>query len=82
MVAYTRDGKRESGFPASAAALERCRPVWRTFPGWNTSTRDARRWDDLPRDAQSYLEWIERDCGVPISIVSVGAERESEVARR
>ena len=82
VVAYTRDGKRESGFPASAAALERCRPVWRTFPGWNTSTRDARRWDDLPRDAQSYLEWIERDCGVPISIVSVGAERESEVARR
>ena len=82
VVSYTRDGRPEPGFPASAAALARCTPIWRAFPGWRSDTRSARRWADLPGNARSYLEWIERECGVPIATVSVGAERDSEVARR
>ncbi len=80
-VDYERDGHLVEGFPGGAAELERCRPRWKTFPGWRTSTRGARRWEDLPPNARGYLEWIERACGVPIVTVSVGAERESEVAR-
>ena len=79
--AYERDGVRVQGFPSSARALEGCRPVWRRFPGWKTSTEGARHWADLPAAARTYLEWVEREVGVPIVTVSVGAARDAEVAR-
>jgi adenylosuccinate synthase len=81
LTEYRRDGKPVSGFPAGAAALARCEPVWEHFPGWKRSTHEVRGWADLPSAARRYLEWIERACGVRIATVSVGAERESEVAR-
>ncbi len=80
-VAYESGGRTLAEFPAAAAALARCRPVWRTFPGWLEPTTAVRRWSDLPRRAGAYLEWVERECGVPITSVSVGAAREAEVAR-
>jgi adenylosuccinate synthase len=78
---YETGGQPVRGFPASAIALDRCRPVWRRFPGWKSSTEQVRRWADLPAAAKSYLEWIEREVGVPISSVSVGAARDAEVPR-
>ena len=81
VVGYERDGRPEPGFPASGAHLERCRPVSRTFPGWKSPTTAARQWRDLPPNARDYLEWIERESGVPIVTVSVGAGREAEVTR-
>ncbi len=78
---YEADGKTLERFPASTRALERCRPVWRSFPGWKTPTTGARRWDDLPSAARSYLEWIEEQAQVPVTVVSVGAEREAEIRR-
>jgi adenylosuccinate synthase len=80
-VGYDRDGKPVRGFPSSARALECCTPVWRVFKGWATSTRAVRRWRDLPAEAREYLEWLEREIGVPIGSVSVGAERAAEVPR-
>jgi adenylosuccinate synthase len=80
-VAYESLGARVEEFPSGAAALARCRPVWKTFPGWNAETGRARRWCDLPGAAREYLEWIERECGVPIESVSVGAGREAAVSR-
>ena len=80
-IGYEIDGRPVYGFPASASQLERCRPVWRSFPGWKTPTTAARHWRDLPSNARDYLEWLEREVGVPIAIVSVGAGREAEVAR-
>jgi adenylosuccinate synthase len=78
---YEVDGRTFDDFHMGAAALARCTPVWRTFPGWRTSTRGARCWSDLPAAARAYLEWVEAEAGVPIASVSVGAEREAEVAR-
>ena len=80
-VGYERDGRRVEEFPSGARALERCRPVWKAFRGWNAPTCAVRRWSDLPARAREYLEWIEREAGVPIATVSVGAEREAEVSR-
>jgi adenylosuccinate synthase len=70
------------GFPAAASGLERATPRWRTFPGWRAPTVAVRRWSDLPGEARAYLEWIEGACGVPITSVSVGAQRDAEVRRR
>ena len=80
-VGYEIDGQPVTGFPSSARLLERCTPVWRTFPGWKCATTGARRWADLPAAARTYLEWIEREVGVRIASVSVGAERAAEVPR-
>jgi len=79
---YERGGAPVAGFPAAARELERCAPVWRSFPGWKQSTGAARTWSDLPRAARDYLEWIEEQVGVPIRSVSVGAERAAEAVRR
>ena len=80
-VAYERDGAVVEHLPSDARVLEQCRPVYRRFPGWRRDTTSARRWSDLPVRAREYLETIEREVGVPIVTVSVGAARESEVAR-
>jgi adenylosuccinate synthase len=80
-VAYESDGRRVDEVPPGARALERCRPVWKSFRGWNCETGAARRWRDLPAAARDYLEWIERECGVPIESVSVGAARDAAVSR-
>ena len=80
-TAYECDGRTLAEYPADARTLERCRPVWRRWPGWRTSTEGVRRWTDLPAAARAYLEAIEQEVGVPISTVSVGAARDAEVPR-
>ncbi|HEY6866516.1 MAG TPA: adenylosuccinate synthase [Candidatus Eisenbacteria bacterium] len=81
VTAYEGPGLDPDGFSADARVLERCRPVWKSFPGWRASTSGTRRWEDLPDRARAYLESIERECEVPIQSASVGAGREAEVAR-
>jgi len=80
-IGYQRDGVAVAHFPSAARDLEHCRPVYRSFPGWRASTEAVRRWDELPFAAREYLEWIERETGVRIRTVSVGAERDAEVTR-
>ena len=81
LTRYTCDGRTLDELPARAATLARCRPEWRSFPGWKSSTAGVRRWQDLPGGAREYLEWVERECGVRIGTVSVGAERDAEIRR-
>ena len=78
---YKVNGRAVEHLPASARQLERCEPVWRAFPGWKTPTTGARRWEDLPENARTYLDWVESQAGIPISVVSVGAERDAEIRR-
>jgi adenylosuccinate synthase len=74
-VGYEIDGQTVRRVP-DTPDLERASPIYETWPGWQASTRDARRWDDLPAAARAYLRRIEELAGVPIRYVSVGAERE------
>jgi adenylosuccinate synthase len=78
---YEWDRRDGMEFPTSARELARCRPVWRTFPGWRTPTAGIRQWGDLPAAARTYLEYVEQASGVRIGSVSVGAERDAEVSR-
>ena len=80
-TAYELEGHLVDGFPATARDLERCRPRYRSFPGWRSPTTAVRRWADLPAAARQYLEWVEGECGVRVRSVSVGAARDAEVAR-
>ena len=74
-VAYRWRGKRLDYPPATAEALAVCEPVYEDLPGWQGATAGATRIEDLPAGARRYLERIETLLGVPIVIVSTGAER-------
>jgi adenylosuccinate synthase len=81
-VAYECDGKRIEQVPACIETLQRCRPVLETFPGWKTSTRDARSWSDLPVRAREYLTKLVEWTGVPIGMLSVGPRRDSTMCMK
>ncbi len=76
---YTRNGQRIDHFPGDLNMLAECEPVYETLPGWQTDTTDARSFDDLPGNAQSYLNRITELSGVPYSIISVGPDREETI---
>jgi adenylosuccinate synthase len=75
-TAYETGAGRLETFPASARLLDESRPVLEAMPGWETTTTEARRFEDLPFAAQNYVRRIESLIGVPIDLVSVGPERD------
>jgi len=78
---YEVDGEPLAGMPVTVGAWNDVRPKWQAFPGWKRTTSGVRAWRELPAEARAYLEWVEREAGVPILSVSVGASREAEFAR-
>ena len=63
-------------FPATVEELSQAVPVYESHPGWKQSTREVRVYKDLPDLAKRYIRRIEEFCEVPVSLVSVGPERE------
>jgi adenylosuccinate synthase len=78
-VAYDMDGQRLDHFPSSSSEFARCRPVYETLPGWQTSTADCRRLEELPATAMAYLRFLAELMEVPIAIVSLGASRDQTI---
>jgi adenylosuccinate synthase len=74
-VAYDFDGQRIDRFPCHADDLRRCRPIYETFPGWNTDVTKVRRVEDLPAGARQYLARVSQLVGKPVEVVSVGPDR-------
>ena len=77
---YLLDGKETHRFPFPVA-LNSAKPVIKYFDGWNCDISSARKWDDLPKEAQDYVTFIEKEIGCPIKYVSVGPERDSIIIR-
>ncbi len=81
-VAYRIDGHVVEEFPSSGDLLARAEPVYETFDGWDADLGGVRRSDQLPPAARRYVDALEQLAGVPISIVSVGADRTATILRR
>ena len=45
------------------------------MPGWQTSTVGVESWDALPEEAKSYIQFLEKEVGIPVSILSTGPDR-------
>jgi adenylosuccinate synthase len=73
------DGRTTGDMP-DTPVLEQVEPVYESWPGWQTSTRGARAWGDLPPAAQRYLLRLQELTGTPIGFVSVGPAREAMFA--
>ncbi|MFM8005801.1 MAG: adenylosuccinate synthetase, partial [Dolichospermum sp.] len=78
-VAYEIDGERCEHFPTSARMFTRCRPIYKTLPGWQMSTSHCRTLEELPPQALDYLRFLAELMDVPVAIVSLGASRDQTI---
>lgn len=75
-VGYRVDGERLPHYPDRIELLERVEPDYVELPGWTRELRSVRQVGELPPAARIFVELIEAEVGVPISVVGVGAERD------
>ena len=75
-VGYQVDGKVSDEIPADVQGLERVKPVYTKLKGWKSSTDGITEFDKLPKAAQEYLRFQERESGAKIGMVSTGPDRE------
>ncbi len=79
--AYEIDGQRVTDFPSHVEELQKAKPIFRKLPGWKQNTTGARKWSDLPPNAQRYVETIGELMDRPVAYVSVGPDREQTIVR-
>lgn len=75
----TRDGKIYKNYPTNVFIHKYLEPVYESHKGWKTDLSKAKTWNDLPENAKKYLNRLEELFEIPISIVSVGADREQTI---
>jgi adenylosuccinate synthase len=75
-VRYELNGKVTDEIPADVQGLDRIKPVYTKLKGWRTSTEGITEFDKLPKAAQEYLRFQERESGAKIGMVSTGPDRE------
>jgi adenylosuccinate synthase len=78
-VAYEYEGQRFERFPPNQTIFNKAKPIFEEFAGWNTDISEARRLDDLPKEARALIEAFEAMVATPISWASVGPRRDQIV---
>ncbi len=73
---YRLDGDPLANYPDRSDVLARVEPVYEELDGWGSVLTDAREPDQLPAEARRFIEIVEREVGVPVRVVGVGAERD------
>lgn len=76
-VGYKIDGVKTDIYPGSISDLAKVEVEYKTLPGWQASTTNVREFQQLPRQAQAYVRFIEKELQVPVRWVGVGKGRES-----
>ncbi|MCP3918240.1 MAG: adenylosuccinate synthase [bacterium] len=80
-VAYRHGGERFTEYPSHLSAIDEVEVEWRSLPGWAEDVSGVRDFAALPENARSYVEWVEKEVGVPIVMLSVGPERDAVISR-
>jgi adenylosuccinate synthase len=78
-VGYELGGKRISYFPSSD--YENIRVLYEEYPGWKEPINKCANFGDLPKNARKYIQALEKFCGVPIRLISVGPSRENTLSK-
>lgn len=79
-VGYEINGEVTKEFPVTPL-LEKAKPVYKVLPGWKCDIRGISKYEDLPENARNYVEFIEKEIGYPITIVSNGPKRNEIIFR-
>jgi adenylosuccinate synthase len=80
-VGYKLNGVVLSGYPDRSELLDDVEPVYESLPGWNTSLSGVSRFKDLPESARALVRIVERETGIPVSIIGTGPERDAVIVR-
>lgn len=78
-VGYDYNGKQIDEYPANLNMLAKCKPVYKTFNGWNEDITQAKSIDELPDAAKAYLEFLKEELDVEYATVSVGPDRDQTI---
>ena len=79
-VGYEIDGEVTTEFPTTAK-LEKAKPVLKTLPGWKCDIRGIKKYEDLPENCRNYIEFVEKEIGFPITMISNGPGRNDIIYR-
>lgn len=80
-VGYEIDGEVTKDFPTTVK-LEKAKPVYVKLPGWKCEIRGIKKYEDLPENCRNYIEFIEKEIGTPITMVSNGPGRDEIIYRK
>ncbi len=80
-VAYEVNGVRHDEMPVNQTDFHHALPIFETLPGWKQDISGCRKFEDLPQEAQDFVEFVEARIGARISIVGVGPGREAVIER-
>ena len=80
-VGYEIDGEVVKDFPVTYK-LEKAKPVLKKLPGWECDIRGIKKYEDLPAECRNYIETIEAELGVPVTMVSNGPGRDEIIMRK
>lgn len=81
-VAYEIEGKRYDEMPMTQTQFHHAKPIYEMMPGWDEDISSARKFEDLPVNAQKYVEYLETISGAPMSAIGVGQHRDATISRR
>ena len=76
------DGKRVEELPASQSDFHHAKPIYEYLPGWSEDISKARELSDLPKNAKSYIKFLEEISGAPMSAIGVGPGRDETISIR
>ena len=79
-VGYEIDGTVTTDFPTTSK-LEKAKPVYEKLPGWKCDIRGIRKYEELPENCRNYVEFVEKQIGFPITMVSNGPGRDDIIYR-
>jgi adenylosuccinate synthase len=78
-AAYDIDGERVEKMPNDQSAFQKAKPIYEELPGWKTDISGITNPQDLPEAAKNYVQALERQCGIPISLIGVGPGRKQYI---
>jgi adenylosuccinate synthase len=76
-----QDGRESEEFPAHQSDFHHCRPVYESLPGWEEPIDSVEDFGELPAAARGYVDFVERELEVDVTLVGTGAERDQVLAR-
>lgn len=80
-TSYNLNGEKIDFYPASLKDLSECRPNYEIVPGWSEDITKAKKFTDLPKNAQNFVNKIEELTGLPVATISVGPDRDQTIVK-